>query len=115
MDGDMGEGGRPRVKEEIKLPPQYEGVNLNDPDQEVLFQGELIRYKQGYTAIFLTRWVQVTETAFRVFKNRGQALTYGKNPLLAVPVAAFKKIERVNFTEQLNPKDQKKFEQFLGN
>ena len=34
---DCGTNGRPRVKEEIKLPPQYESIDLNDPNDEVLF------------------------------------------------------------------------------
>ena len=37
LDGDMGTGGRPRFKEEVKLPPQYEAIDLNDPNDEVLF------------------------------------------------------------------------------
>lgn len=37
LDNDLGTNGRPRFKEEIKLPPQYEAIDLNDPNDEVLF------------------------------------------------------------------------------
>lgn len=37
LDNDFGTDGRPRVKEEIKLPPQYESIDLNDTNDEVLF------------------------------------------------------------------------------
>ena len=53
----MGVNGRPRVKEEEKLPPQYESIDLTDPHDEVLFQGELLKYKAGYTPTFINRWV----------------------------------------------------------
>lgn len=41
LDGEVGTGGRPRVKEEVKLPPQYETIDLHDPNDPILFQGEL--------------------------------------------------------------------------
>ncbi len=56
IDGEEGTGGRPRFREEVKLPPDY-NIDLNDPDDEILFQGELVKFKPGYTSIFLTRWV----------------------------------------------------------
>lgn len=37
LDGDLGTNGRPRFREEIKLPPQYDTIDLNDPNDPVLF------------------------------------------------------------------------------
>lgn len=37
FEGERGENGRPRYREEEKLPPQYENINLVDPEDEVLF------------------------------------------------------------------------------
>jgi hypothetical protein len=37
LEGEVGTGGRPRVKEEIKLPPNYAEIDLNDPNDPVLF------------------------------------------------------------------------------
>ena len=57
LDGDFGSNGRPRFREEIKLPPQYESIDLNDPNDEVLFQGELVKYKAGLNPSYLNRWI----------------------------------------------------------
>ncbi len=114
LDGEDGTGGRPRFREEVKLPPDY-NIDLNDPDDEILFQGELVKFKPGYNAIFLTRWVQVTEKAFRIYKNRGNAITFGKKPLLAVPVAAFKKIDRTHMDLPVTERDKPRYEVFIEN
>lgn len=37
FEGERGENGRPRYREEEKLPPQYENIDLVDPEDEVLF------------------------------------------------------------------------------
>ena len=37
IEGEIGTGGRPRVREEIKLPPNYEEIDLNDPNDEIQF------------------------------------------------------------------------------
>jgi hypothetical protein len=37
LDGDNGTNGKPRIREIIKLPPQYDTIDLNDPNDEVLF------------------------------------------------------------------------------
>ena len=37
LDGDTGTGGRSRIREVEKLPPQYESIDLTDPNDEVLF------------------------------------------------------------------------------
>ena len=34
LDTDLGTNGRPRFKEEIKLPPQYENIDLNESDEK---------------------------------------------------------------------------------
>ena len=57
LDGDLGTNGRPRVKEIEKMPPHYDSVDLNDAFDEVLFQGELGKYKAGVNPAFFNRWV----------------------------------------------------------
>ncbi|MFS8160078.1 MAG: hypothetical protein ACMG6E_07690 [Candidatus Roizmanbacteria bacterium] len=37
LDGDTGTGGLSRIRVEEKLPPQYECIDLTDPNDEVLF------------------------------------------------------------------------------
>lgn len=57
LDIDIGSNGRPRFKEEIKMPTQYELIDLNDPNDEVLFQGEMVKYKAGLNPSYLNRWI----------------------------------------------------------
>ncbi len=57
LDNDEGTNRRPRFKEEIKLPPQYESIDLIDPNDEVLFQGELFKYKAGVNPSYLKCWI----------------------------------------------------------
>jgi hypothetical protein len=108
LDTDLGTNGRPRVKEEIKLPPQYENIDLNDPNDEVLFQGELVKYKAAINPSYMNRWVQVTEKSFRYFKGRCNAITCCNKPLTAIPILAIKKVEKVNFDLYFNKKEQEK-------
>lgn len=37
LEGDIGTDGRPRVREVVKIPPQYESIDLLDPNEAVLF------------------------------------------------------------------------------
>jgi hypothetical protein len=32
IDGDVGSNGRPRIKEEVKIPPNYELIDLCNPN-----------------------------------------------------------------------------------
>lgn len=104
-EGETGTGGKPRVREEIKIPPKYDEIDLNDPDDEVLFQGELLKHKEGYVGAFISRWVQVTSKAFKIYTNRSKAITAWNKPLLAIPVEAIKSVERCEIDLHLTEKD----------
>ena len=105
LDADLGTGGRPRFREEIKLPPQYDAIDLNDPNDEVLFQGEMGKYKAAVNPTYISRWVQVTEKAFKCFKGRCNAITCCNKPLTAIPVAAIKRVEKVTMNLPVGKKD----------
>lgn len=54
LEGEYGTGGRVLVK----IPPNpYLEVDLIDPSDPILFQGELQKYKPGFNGIFIDRWV----------------------------------------------------------
>jgi len=55
--GEQGMNGRPRVKEEVILPPQYETLDLFDPNEEIRFQGEIAKYKACINPGFMPRWI----------------------------------------------------------
>lgn len=115
LEGDFGTDGRPRVKEEEKLPPNYAMIDLYDPNEEILFEAELAKYKPGYSGTFVSRYIVVTETAFRIYKHRAFAISGNHRPLQAIPVVAFKKVERVDFDLHLSKKDKEYFSAYLEN
>ena len=65
MEGEYGTGGKP-----MKVPNPYLEVDLVDPTDPILFQGELQKYKPGFSGTFIDRWVQVTNKAFRYFQSK---------------------------------------------
>ena len=69
---------------------------MTDPDDPIMFQGEIQKYKPGFTGIFVDRWVQITKNAFRYYVAKpGSNIAAGK-PLMAVPMIAIKSVERIN-------------------
>lgn len=92
----------------VRIPPNpYLEVDLVDPSDPILFQGELQKYKPGFNGVFIDRWVQVTRKAVRYFASKpGSALAAGK-PLMAFPVIAVKSVERTDGDLQLKKTDKK--------
>lgn len=113
--GESGEGGKPRVKEEEILPPNYAEIDLYNEDEDILFEAELMKYKPGYTGTFVSRYIQVTESAIRIYRNRAFALSQSHKPLLAIPVEAFLKVERVDFDLKIVEKNQARFKDYQDN
>ena len=54
LEGEYGTGGRPLIR---KVANPYLEVDLVDPDDQILFQGELQKYKPGFNGVFIDRWV----------------------------------------------------------
>ena len=52
--GEMGTGGRP-VKKIVENP--YLEIDLIDPTDPILFEGEMQKFKPGFQATFIDRWV----------------------------------------------------------
>jgi hypothetical protein len=103
------------VKEEEIPLPYYEQIDLLDPNDEVLFQGELMKYKAGYAPTFVNRWVQVTEKAFKFYKDRCNAITCSHKPLMAIPITSVKKVERVSFDLPFKKNEKEKYGAYLAN
>ena len=74
-----------------------------------------MKYKAGYNPTFINRWVQVTEKGFKYFKGRCNAITCCNKPLMAIPVAAIKKVVKVHFELPLKKKEAEKYDQFVEN
>ena len=65
-------------------------------------EGDLFKFKPGISANFISRYVQVSERAFRYFKNRGAK--YGK-PLVVFPKNIIDSVKpyRVNKNSYIKP------------
>ena len=66
-------------------------------NEEILFQGRLNKFQAGFNFSFNPKWVVVTKSVFRYYKNQEMAITNSNKPLLAIPISAFEQIRRVDF------------------
>lgn len=74
-----------------------------------------MKYKAGYTPTFINRWVQVTEKAIKYYKNRCCAITCSAKPLMAIPIKAIKKVERVHFDLPFKKSEKEKHSAYISN
>jgi hypothetical protein len=102
VQGEVGSGGKPR-----REPNPYLEVDLIDPTDPVIFQGELQKYKPGFTGVFVDRWVQVTSKAIRYFGSKPSSMMLACKPLMAVPLIAIKGVERTYNPLPLSKTDKK--------
>ena len=97
---EIGEGGRPRTKKPDPPRLDYSKIDLYNEEvlsEEILFQGRLNKFQAGFTSSFNPKWVVVTRSAFRYYKNMESSVQNPFKPLLAVPMQAFEQCARVNF------------------
>ncbi|CDW91526.1 UNKNOWN [Stylonychia lemnae] len=102
--GEYGTGGKPL---KIKPTNPYLEIDLIDPNDPVLYEGEVQKYKPGFQAQFIDRWIQVTAKAFRYFVSKPAKDCPIIKPLLAIPMLGVKACEIVNYTLPIKKKDLK--------
>ena len=76
----------------MKIKPIYETLDVYGHkmlNEEILFQGRLSKFTAGFNFSFNPKWVVVTKSVFRYYKNQELALTNANKPLLAIPTLAF--------------------------
>lgn len=88
----------------------YLEIDLIDPTDPILFEGEVQKYKPGFKGCFIDRWVQVTAKAFRYFVSKPSKDNTVIRPLLAIPIAAIKSCNHVNYDLPIMKKDVKAME-----
>ena len=52
---------------------------------DVLYEGELLKYKPGLKISYIERWGQITKNEFRYFKNNWTANCWLSRPLQHIP------------------------------
>jgi hypothetical protein len=92
LEGDYGTGVGPRRIEEVIPSPMYETVDLFNTNEEILFQGELAKFKACINPGFNLRWLVVTPNAVRYYKGRCNAVASCNKPLMALPVKAIESV-----------------------
>eukprot|EP01016_Furgasonia_blochmanni_P008790 TRINITY_DN13625_c0_g1_i2.p1 TRINITY_DN13625_c0_g1~~TRINITY_DN13625_c0_g1_i2.p1 ORF type:complete len:414 (+),score=89.94 TRINITY_DN13625_c0_g1_i2:90-1244(+) len=74
-----------------------------DPTIEVIFEGELMKYKPGVNFSFVRRWCQLTRTEFRYFKNRWSANCWDAKPLMTLDLKEIVRVSNVNYNIAKTP------------
>lgn len=72
-------------------------VHLLDLKEAILFSGEMQKYQFADYEPFVGRHLVITKTAIRVYENADKAVISPQKPLMAIPLAAVRKIHRVKF------------------
>ena len=64
-------------------------------DNEIIFEGELMKYKPGLNHMYMSRWCQVTKTHFLYYAEGVPYASYLGRPLAAIPIAEIASLKRV--------------------
>jgi len=62
-----------------------------------LYQGILHKYFFNDFSPYVPRYVIITKSAVRIYENKQKALSPYSKPLVALPLSAVSKIERIKF------------------
>lgn len=64
-------------------------------DNEIIFEGELMKYKPGMNHMYMSRWCQVTKSHFLYFAEGVPYASYLGRPLAVVPLSQIDSVRRV--------------------
>jgi len=56
-----------------------------DPNDPILVEREVMKFKPGLTVNYLSRWIQLTKTQFRYYRNYYHSASSLNNPLVSIP------------------------------
>ena len=69
---EVGTGGRARRKVLETPAPDYFAIDLYSDEvlnEEILFQGRLNKFQAGFKTSFIPKWIIVTKSSFRYYRN----------------------------------------------
>ena len=70
---------------------------LCNPNDKILIEGELHKYKPGIDTMYIPRWCQLTQNAIRIYKTQMAAKGFSAKPILALPLRIFKCVKKSKF------------------
>jgi hypothetical protein len=65
-------------------------------DIEIIYEGELFKYKPGIKNQYMPRWCQVTKTHFLYYAEGVPYASYLGRPLAVIPLDSIESVKRVN-------------------
>lgn len=72
-------------------PNQQREIDI-DPDEEILLEGDLQKFKPGFEKNFIARWIQLSTRSFRYYKNHYHSICYLTRPISAIPLYAIAEV-----------------------
>jgi hypothetical protein len=81
----------------LKRPEKSMEISFLMDDREaedVLLEGELLRVRPGVTQPFTSRWVQLTKSEFRYYKNQWNSKCWLNKPLFTLPLTHLLEIRK---------------------
>lgn len=97
---EVGTGGRPCLNRPSDNKMDYTALDLFSEEvfkEEILFQGRLNKFQAGFKSSFNPKWVTVTRTVLRYYKNMESSIQNPSKPLLTIPMRALETCQRVSF------------------
>ena len=53
------------------------------------------KFQAGFNFSFVPKWVVVTKSALRYYKNKEMAITNARKPLIVIPKCAIKSVKKI--------------------
>ena len=93
--------------------------SLLDPDEPLIIDKGIMKFHPGFSINYVSRWVQVTKTVIRFYKNYYHSVCNFRRPLAVIPFSAISQIKSTKLTGPknntvLNPFDNNQFEIVLN-
>ena len=84
-----------RPQKIVHPPPEDYQVHeiVIDPDEEIIREGEIVKFKPGIEKNFISRWIQLSTRSFRYYKNHYHSICYLTRPISAIPLNAIDKVQ----------------------
>ena len=99
LQAEIGTNGRPMMEQLQDFEgSHYQKLDIYSPlvfEEEILFQGRLSKFQAGFNFSFVPKWVVVTKSALRYYKNQEMALTSANKPLVVIPYSAIKSVNKI--------------------
>lgn len=69
---------------------------LVDPNDPVMIEREIMKFKPGLSQNYISRWMQITKKAFRYYRNYYHSASGFAKPLVAIPFSSIQDVKRVD-------------------